>query len=131
MAFDTTRYTESPFLKGDDLEEGERITVTIKTAQEVTFPSGDTVPVLEFLELEKKLSLNKTRVKKLVELLGEDTDEWVGRKIALYPIDVNYQGKITQGVAVAAPPKGKQGKVKPEVKFDEDDEDEEGGSPFN
>ena len=102
MAFDTDKYTKSPFIKGDDLEEGERTVVTIKSAEEVAFPSGDTVPVLEFLEIDQKLTLNKTRVKKLVEMLGEDTDTWVGRKIAMYRIDVNFNGKTMPGVAVAA-----------------------------
>lgn len=130
MAFDTDKYTKSPFMKGEDIDEGERIVVTIKTAEEVTFPqSGDTTPVLSFLETEQKLTLNKTRVKKCVELLGEDTDEWVGRKISLYQIDVNYNGKTMPGIAVAAAPKGKQGKTKPEVKFDDDEEDEP-TSPF-
>lgn len=126
MAFDTEKYTKNPFLKGEDLEEGERTVVTIKTAEEVNFPSGDTVPVLSFLELEQKLTLNKTRIKKLVELLGDDTDEWIGQKISLFQVDVQYQGKIMPGVAVAGPPKKKTSaeKAKADVKFDEaDDED--------
>jgi hypothetical protein len=130
MPFDTEKYTRNPFLKGDDLEEGERTVVTIKSAEEVSFPSGDTVPVLEFLELEQKLTLNKTRVKKCVELLGEDTDEWIGRKIALYPIDVQYNGKTMPGVAIAAPPKAKAGKAKPEVKFEDDGDDDDETGPF-
>jgi len=127
MSFDTNKYTESPFLKGDDLEEGERLIVTIKSAEEVNFPSGDTVPVLEFMELNKKLTLNKTRVKKLCEILGEDTDAWIDRKIALYPVDVMYQGKTTLGVAVAAAPKKKSAPTQPEVKFMADDDE---ASPF-
>lgn len=118
MSFDTDKYTKSPFIKGDDLEEGERTVVTIKSAEEVSFPSGDTVPVLEFLEIDQKLTLNKTRVKKLVEMLGEDTETWTGRKISMYRVDVQYQGKTMPGVAVAAAPKGKQGKVQPEVEFE-------------
>ena len=125
MGFNTEKYTSSPFLKGDDLEEGERTTVTIKSAEEVDFPSGDTVPVLEFLELDQKLTLNKTRVKKCVEILGSDTEEWVGQKISIYRIDVQYNGKTMPGVAIAKAPKGKQGKIKPEVNFDDDDDDGE------
>lgn len=124
MAFDTGKYTQSPYIKGDDLEEGERTIVTIKTAEEVSFPSGDTVPVLSFLELQQKLTLNKTRIKKLVEILGEDTDEWVGKRIALYPVDVQYNGKTMPGVAIAKAPSGKQAKPKPEVKFDDDGEED-------
>ena len=105
MAFDTEKYTKNPFIKGDDLLEGEKVVVTIASAEEVTFPqSGDIVPVLGFLELDQKLTLNKTRVKKLVELLGEDTDSWIGQRIALYQVDVTFQGKTTPGVAVGKAP---------------------------
>lgn len=123
MGFNTDKYTKNPFLKGEDLEEGERTVLTIKSAEEVTFPSGDTVPVLEFLEIDQKLTLNKTRVKKCVELMGDDPDEWIGQKIALYPVDVQFNGKTMPGVAVAKAPKGKQGKMKPEVSFEDDSDD--------
>jgi hypothetical protein len=124
MPFNTDKYTDSPFFKGDDFEEGERTTFTLKSAEEVNFPSGDTVPVLEFLESDKKLTLNKTRVKKLVEILGSDTDEWIGKKISLYRIDVQFQGKTMPGVAVTAAPKKKAAPVV------EDDDDTNGDVVF-
>lgn len=127
MPFDPEEYTKGAWLKGDDLDEG-RTVVTIKSAEEQTFQDGKKQPVLEFLEVEQKLSLNKTRVKKLVELLGKDTDEWIGQRIALYPTPTQYNGKEFISVAITAPPKGKQAKPKPDVKFD--DEDDEGTSPF-
>lgn len=105
MAFDTEKYTKSPYIKGDDLPEGEKVVVTIKSAEEVTFPqSGDTVPVLEFLELDQKLTLNRTRVAKLVELFGEETDEWIGQRIALFAVPVSYKGQSSMGVAVGKAP---------------------------
>src|SRR4051794_2275692 len=107
MSINTEKYTKSPFLKGNDIEAGERIEATIKTAEEVTFPSGDVVPVLSFFELDQQLTLNKTRVKKLVEMLGDDSDEWIGKKIAIYQIDVTYQGKSMPGVGVGPLPKKK------------------------
>lgn len=129
MTFNPNKYTESPFLKGDDIEDGERMVVTIKTAEEVTFEqSGDTAPVLSFFEVDKKLTLNKTRVKKCVELMGDDPEEWIDQKIALYSIDVNFNGKMSRGIAIAKAPKGKQEKPKPEVKFEDDDEDD--NNPF-
>lgn len=129
MPFDAEAYTRGVWLKGDDLEEGERTIVTIKSAEEQTFQDGKKQPVLEFLELDQKLSLNKTRVKKCVELLGTDTEEWIGKRISLYPTPTQYNGKDFMSVAIAAPPKGKQGKPKPEVVFagDEGSDDD----PFN
>lgn len=131
MGFNASKYTEAPYIKGEDLEEGERMMVTILSAEEVTFPSGDTVPVVKFLETDKKLTLNKTRVKKLVEMFGEDTEEWEGQLIALYPVPVQYNGKSSMGVAIAPPKKKKKSDPAPaktDVKFmaDEDDDD----SPF-
>lgn len=130
MPFDPTEYTKGVWLKGEDLEEGERMVVTIKSAEEQTFQDGKKQPVLEFLELEQKLSLNKTRVKKCVELLGEDTEEWIGKRISLYQTPTQFNGKEFLSVAIAAPPKKKAGaeKVKPEVKFME--EEEEDDDPF-
>lgn len=105
MSFDTSTYTKSPYIKGDDLPEGEKVVVTIKSAEEVTFPqSGDTVPVLEFLELDQKLTLNRTRVAKLVELFGEETDEWIGQRIALFSIPVSYKGQSSMSVAIGKAP---------------------------
>lgn len=127
MSFDTSKYTQNPYIKGEDLDEGERLVVTIQSAEEVTFPSGDTVPVVKFLETEQKLTLNKTRIRKMVEMLGDDPEEWVGQQIALYPVPVQYNGKSSMGVAIA-PPKKKSKAAKPiaqDVKFmDDDDEDE-------
>lgn len=130
MGFDTQQYTQGVWLKGEDLDEGERTVVTIKTAEEHTFQDGKKQPVLEFLELGQKLSLNKTRIKKLVEMLDDDPDEWVGKRIALYPVPTQYNGQTYSSVAVAMPPKGKQGKIKPEVKFMAEDEDEDDNTPF-
>jgi hypothetical protein len=120
MGFDVDKYTRNPFLKGDDLEEGERLPVTIKTAEEVTFPSGDVVPVISFMEIDQKLTLNKTRVKKLAEMFGTDTDAWIGQKIALYPVDVTFQGKATLGVAITGVARKAGVKARPasdDVKF--------------
>lgn len=126
MGFNVERYTRNPFLKGEDLEEGERLVVTIKTAEEVTFPSGDVVPVLSFIEIDQKLTLNKTRVKKLAELLGTDTDAWINQKIALYPIDVTFQGKTTLGIAITGVARKTGVKARPakeDVTFMDDAED--------
>ena len=117
MPLDLDKYTQGEWLKGDDLEEGERLLVTINNVYEHTFPSGDVGPVIEFMETEKKLALNKTRVRKLVELLGDDTDAWLGRQVSLYPIDVSYNGKPYASVAITTAPKKKQVRV---VEVEED-----------
>jgi len=132
VSFDTRKYTQSPFLHGADLPEGEKVVVTIKSAEEVTFPSGDTSPVLEFLELDQKLTLNKGRTVRLVELFGDEPDEWIGQRIALYAVDVTYQGKMTLGVAVGkAPARATKSKVTVEddVEFEKPAKRKAAGAP--
>jgi hypothetical protein len=102
VSLNLKKHLKNDWLKGSDLEEGERLTVTIEKVYEHTFPSGDESIVVEFLELDQKLSLNKTRLTKLVELLGDDAAEWKGRQVALYPVDVSFGGKNTLGVAIGA-----------------------------
>lgn len=128
MSINTEKYTQNPFIKGEDLEDGERLVLTIKAAYETTFPSGDTVPVLEFLETDQKLTLNKTRVRKAVELFGPDSDAWINRQVALYPVPVQFNGKSQMGVAIAGV--AKKSKVatqaaspKNDVQFMDDDDD--------
>jgi len=110
--FDTKKYTQSRFVKGADLVEGERVVLTIKSAEEQTFEqSGDTVPCLSFLEIDQGLTLNRTRIAKLVEMFGEETEEWVGQRIAIYPVPVTFQGKSTMGVAVGKAPSRAKARV--------------------
>jgi hypothetical protein len=102
MAINVKKHLQNDWLKGSDIGEGNRLTVTIEKAYDHTFPSGDESSVLEFLELDQKLSLNKGRLTKMVDLFGDDSDEWLGRQVILYAVDVTYQGKTTLGVAIAA-----------------------------
>jgi hypothetical protein len=108
MPIDFAKYDQNEWLKGGDLEEGERLVVTIKNVYEHTFEqSGDQTVFVEFVELEKKLSLNKTRRNKLIDLLGDDSDEWFGCQVALYPVPVNYNGKTVSSVAITNVPRKK------------------------
>ena len=104
MSFDPTKYTTGKWMKGDDIEDGERIIVTIEQAYEHTFEqNGDVRPALDFLEIEQSLSLNKTNTKKLIDLFGNDPDDWQGKQISLIRNPQSFNGKF--GVLVGAPPK--------------------------
>ena len=132
--FDAGKYAQGEWLKGEDLEDGERTIVTISKAYEHRFEqSGDIRPVIEFQELDQKLSLNKTRVKKLLELFGPDTTLWVGKKIAIYPVDVTFNGKSMASVAITrAPQKGagkKTAEATADVEFMDDDGNDD-SQPF-
>jgi len=95
----------SKYLKAEDLEEGDLI-VKIKEAQFEEFTDQrtkrpDNKPVLYFSGEVKPLVLNKTNYKTITQLLGsDDTDDWTGRKIALYATEVESFGEVTLGIRV-------------------------------
>ncbi len=111
MPIDFSKYDKNEWLKGSDLanmvDEGERLPVTVSKAYEHQYPSGDEAIVLELLEIDQKLSLNKSRRDKMRALFGDDETQWVGKQITLYTTDVAFQGKQSIGIAIAAMPRKK------------------------
>ena len=120
MNFDMSKYTRSKWLKGSDLPTGRATPDTIQRAYEHTFEqAGETKPVLEFLDLDQHLVLNKSQVTALINLFGPDARLWANQRVNLMPVPSSYQGKptvlITAGETAAPSFNGQQ--VKPEVTF--------------
>jgi hypothetical protein len=96
MNFDMSKYTRSKWLKGSDLPLGRATPATIKRVYENTFEqTGETKPVIEFLDLDQHLVLNKSQVMALINLFGTDAHLWANQRITLMPVPSNYQGKPT------------------------------------
>jgi hypothetical protein len=94
--FDPTKYTQSRWIKGADLTPGQPITGTIKAAYEFTFEqSGDTKPALDFYDLDQSMTLNKTQVGTMIELFGNDPNQWIGKAVQLMAVPSSFQGKPT------------------------------------
>lgn len=55
---------------------------------------------LTFRGTERKLTLNVTNKDKLVKLFGAETDDWIGKKVALYGAEATFGGKTTQAVRI-------------------------------
>ena len=105
MSFDASKYTQSKWLHGSDLPPGQAIELTISGAKEHTFDDGTTRPVIEFLETEQALALNKTQVGSLIGLFGANADAWKGQRVTLTPVPLPaFQGKPTVVIGRAAPP---------------------------
>lgn len=77
--------------------------LTISSAETMEIGQGEkskTKIALSFKEIEKRLLLNKTNAAILSENFGNETDEWVGKKIKLNITKVNFQGSIVDGIGV-------------------------------
>ena len=105
FAFDATKYMQSKWLHGSDLPLGQPIELTISGAKEHAFDDGTTRPVIEFLETEQALALNKTQTGSLIGLFGANADAWKGQRVTLTPVPLPaFQGKPTVVIGRAAPP---------------------------
>lgn len=90
---------QNEWLKGDDLPAGKEFKVTIDRVEEVRF--GDKEPAklaLRFVGKEKGVVLNKTNAGRLVDVHGDETDDWVGKEIFLYSEPVEFNGQMVRSV---------------------------------
>jgi hypothetical protein len=142
----------SRWLKSEDCEDGDLI-LTIKSAaiEPVKGTNGDEDKlILRFAEEDKGLILNKTNAKSISKIHGDDTDDWVGKKVALYSTEVEFGGETMLGIRVRlkapkagvaspasrassapgpVPLKPKAGNLAASI-ASEDDEDDDSSIPF-
>lgn len=101
---DTYKST-SALLSAEDLQ-GKKITLPISAAAVEEIGQGDDKDhkvVLSFKGAEKKLALNKTNAKTIAAGYGDETDNWIGEDLCLYPTTTEFQGKTVPCVRVEIP----------------------------
>ena len=92
----------SQFLKAADLQ-GKRVTVTIdKVVMEDI--GGEPKPIVKFQGKDRGVVLNRTNSNMISEIAGtEETDDWKGVKVVLYPTKTDFQGKRVDCIRVDYP----------------------------
>jgi hypothetical protein len=100
------------YLKAEDLN-GNRVLVTIEHVKQEKV--GDDLKLLvTFQGKDRGLILNKTNCNKIVALVGTDeTDEWSGSQVVLYPTETEFQGKTVPCIRIAAPAPGSRAAAAP------------------
>ena len=136
----------SKWLAAADLDDQDR-TLTIRDVAQETVGQGDEADlkwVVYFKEMTKGLVLNKTNATSISVCLGDDTDEWLGRQVVLYPTQVQFSGKMVEAIRVQEkktkvankapkPATAKNGKVQPMTQAEADGDDipdDIGNPPF-
>lgn len=98
----------SKYLKEPDLR-GREITVTIRSVERVSF-QGKPGLVIYFENKDKGLACNQTIFDQIVWATGEDdTEEWPGCRITLYPTETTYQGEMRPVIRVRTKPPADNG----------------------
>jgi hypothetical protein len=97
----------SNYLRAADLN-GSTVAVTIATVKMEDI-GGDHKPVVYFSGKEKGLVLNKTNGQMIAYQYGDETDNWTGAQIELYPTMTSFQGKPVEAIRVnVRPPQQRQ-----------------------
>jgi hypothetical protein len=96
----------SKYLRAADLM-GRPVTAVMErmTIEEV---GDDTKPIVYFVGKTKGLALNKTNATKIALAYGDDTDDWMGRDLILYPTEVDFQGRQVEAIRVKVPTQARQ-----------------------
>lgn len=93
----------SKYVRAADLN-GKTVTLTIQKCvmEEMMNHSKEKErkPVLYFRNATKGLVLNRTNGMIIANLYGDETDEWVGRKISIYPTKVKAFGELQDAIRV-------------------------------
>lgn len=103
-------------LKGSDIpKSAQRVTVFVNQVREAPEQWGSPlVADIDEVHGAKAIALNKTNVKHLVRLIGDDYDDWAGFEVTFEKVRVNNPttGEMTTGLEVAGVKKSKR-KPKP------------------
>lgn len=89
---------QSTYLKAPDLQSRE-IELQIERTEMVELDGKDKMVVF-FTGKERGLVLNKTNADFIVSLYGDDTVNWAGRSVVLYPTRTSYQGGMVDCIRV-------------------------------
>ena len=112
----------SKYLKAHDLLNDGDLIVTISdfVIEVVGNDQLTSKPVLYFRELPMKgLILNKTNANTIADLYGEDTEDWIGKKITLYSCEVTFDDKTSLGIRVRPNPPVEKPRAREQVRPNE------------
>lgn len=98
---DMSQVFSGDYLRAADLQ-GKPIEMTIRSIEIVEFDDGKK-PIIGFHGTEKKLVANKTNTTTIIDILGRDSEDWIGGKITLIPAQTDYAGKQVACIRVALP----------------------------
>lgn len=109
----------SPNLQALDIgtDLGDSVNVTIKGFDKSEVGKEKQVRSRLFVEeFDRPLVINRTNVKALIDLYGNDTADWIGQPFNLYVSETSFQGDTVRCLRVRAPKVDKNTKEKPAAK---------------
>ena len=94
------------YIKAEDLG-GRQVRVTIERVAIEEIKSDNKSEkklVAHFAGKDKGLVLNKTNANAIAAVYGDDSDNWEGAEVDLYPAMVQFKDKMVEAIRVKVPP---------------------------
>ena len=90
----------SKYLKAGDLQAAQ-VAVTIASLEiEEVGMDKEEKPVLHFNSTKKAMVLNLTNYNSIAEMFGEETDQWTGKQIVLFPTVTQFGNKMVDAIRI-------------------------------
>ena len=96
------KFFSGKFLKPVDLEQDSQI-VEIQGGREHRFQDGEDKWICKFKEYSKPLPLNTINGKRLEAEWGDESDDWIGKKVELYRTQGEFRGEIMDVIRIRIP----------------------------
>jgi len=87
------------YLEAADLHGDTKVTMRAIDHGEVG-EQKETRAILFFNEYTRGMVLNRTNVKSIIALHGNETDNWIGKQIAIFPTETDFKGRMTPCIRV-------------------------------
>lgn len=95
-----TNLCPSPHLEAADLCGKDNVVTIEKVGFSLVGQEKVNKGVVKFVEFDRSMVINRTNLKRVIAMHGTDTDEWIGKKVTLYPSETDFQGKTVPCIRV-------------------------------
>lgn len=89
-----------PHLEAADLDDGDLGVVIEKVGFAKVGEEQVEKGVVYFRGLSRGLVLNRTNLRRIIAQHGNDTDQWIGKVITLYPSETDMMGRTVPCIRV-------------------------------
>ena len=86
-------------LTGADLKKIGDTEVEIEKIETVTYDGVDKLKIY-FRDRERTLVSNKVNAETIADKYGPDTDNWIGKRIILFPAKASFDGRTVDAIRV-------------------------------
>lgn len=95
---------QSKFLRKEDFDEDRVMTIRNVKLEDMPGDDGQQKWVLYFKEEAKGMALNVTTIRVLEKAFGDDSDQWISKRVMVY-VDpsVSFGGRVVGGLRLRTP----------------------------